>query len=242
MPPRLYCDFSLRPDAMIALSDATAHHALRVLRLGLADEVVLFDGAGGEYAGHIAEIGRRCIVRTGSWSDIEREAAIAVTLAQCLASGEKMDWIVQKAVELGACRIVPLQSRRSVVRLDETRAARRVEHWRRLVLSSCEQCGRNRMPDIAPVAALPEFLAHSMQTAGLKLCLDPAAEQALGAVHAVAREITLLVGPEGGFDETETLIARQAGFAGVRLGARVLRTETAGCTALAGLLALAGDF
>ncbi|MBL8471901.1 MAG: 16S rRNA (uracil(1498)-N(3))-methyltransferase [Rhodocyclaceae bacterium] len=241
MLPRLYCDFPLRADAMIALSEASAHHALRVLRLGLADELVLFDGAGGEYPGHIAETGRRCIVRTGSWLDLEREARVAVTLVQCLVSTEKMDWIVQKAVELGACRIVPVESRRSVVRLDAARAERRVQHWQRLVLAACEQCGRNRVPEVAAVQPLPEYFAQATAVTQPKLMLEPQAVRPLGAEQLAAGQIILLVGPEGGLDETEIAMARQAGFAGVRLGTRVLRTETAGCAGLAAVHALAGD-
>ena len=146
MTSRFFCPLPLAPNSLAELPSAAAHHALRVLRLSVGDAVTLFNGEGGEYPGRIAEAGRGVRVQLGAWIDIERESPLELVLAQALPSGDKMDFVVQKAVELGVARIQPLLAARSVVRLAGERAARRVDHLRQVAISACEQCGRNRLP------------------------------------------------------------------------------------------------
>ena len=203
--------------------------------------MVLFDGRGGEYLAHIQRIEReRVVAELASWRDVERESPLAVTLVQALQAGEKMDFTIQKAVELGVRDIVPVESRRSVLRLSGDRAAKRVAHWQGVAASACEQCGRNQVPLVAPLEKLENWLARPTD-ASLRLMLAPDADDALVDLPP-ASAVQLLIGAEGGLDPQEVLAAKQAGFRPVRMGPRVLRTETAGLAALAILQALWGDF
>ncbi|MDR2240509.1 MAG: 16S rRNA (uracil(1498)-N(3))-methyltransferase [Zoogloeaceae bacterium] len=241
MTSRFFCPPPLPPDGFAELPPAAAHHALRVLRLGVGDDVTLFDGSGGEYPGRIIEAGPGVRVRLGVKNETERESPLEFTLAQALPSGDKMDFVVQKAVELGVARIQPLAAARSVMRLSGERAARRVEHWRQVAVSACEQCGRNRLPQIAPVRDLRQWLGSLPPDDGAcRLQLSPHGGQRLRDV-AGARRFLLLIGPEGGFAPEEAEAARRAGFAELSLGPRILRAETAGLAALAALGALCGD-
>ncbi len=226
------------------LPEGAARHAARVLRMTVGDEMTLFDGTGGEYACRIAAVERvRVAVDVLEWRNVERESPIHVTLVQALQAGEKMDLTVQKAVELGVARIVPVTSRRSVVRLDGDRAVRRVEHWRGVATSACEQCGRNRVPEVTILESMERWLGQKNGNI-LRLMLDPAAEQALpGIVRPEPNgRVELLIGAEGGLAPEEIEKAVQAGFVGVRLGPRILRTETAGLAALSAIQCLWGDF
>jgi 16S rRNA (uracil1498-N3)-methyltransferase len=213
-----------------------------VLRLAVGDDVVLFDGEGGEYPGRIADAGPELRVLLTGHAVVEREAPLAITLAQALVAGEKMDWLAQKAVELGVAALAPLETERAVVRLSGERAAKRVDHLRQVALSACEQCGRNRVPRIEPLARLPDFLAASAATGAVRLMLSPGAVRPLRSLDPAGRPVLLLVGPEGGLSPKEILAAESAGFEAVSLGPRVLRTETAGLAAIAALLAHWGDF
>jgi 16S rRNA (uracil1498-N3)-methyltransferase len=216
-----------------------------VLRLRTGDDLVLFDGTGGEYAARIAVFGRdRVTVDVLEWRDVDREAPVSVTLVQALQSGEKMDMTVQKAVELGVSRIVPVASRRSVVRLEGERALRRIEHWRGVAVAACEQCGRNRVPEIAALESLERGLGKSVDQDVLRLMLAPGSVQTLGRIAppAMGAKIELLIGAEGGLAPEEIDRARTAGYVSVRLGPRILRTETAGLAALAAIQCLWGDF
>ncbi len=231
----------MSPGAHVELPEPVARHAVRVLRLPPGAPVVLFDGRGGEYPAHIERIERdRVYAELAAWQEIERESPLAVTLVQALQAGDKMDFTIQKAVELGVRDIVPVESRRSVLRLAGERAAKRVAHWQGVVASACEQCGRNQVPLVAPLEKLENWLARPANGA-LRLMLAPDAEQTLATIPP-ATEVQLLIGAEGGLDPQEVLAAKQAGFQSVRLGPRVLRTETAGLAALAALQALWGDF
>ena len=242
--PRFFCPEPLSPEASIDLPEDAARHACRVLRLRVGDELTLFDGRAGEYAACIAAIDRQRVrVDVGAWRDVECEAPLALTLVQALQSGEKMDLTVQKAVELGVSRIVPVTSRRSVVRLEGERAARRVEHWRGVVLSACEQCGRNRVPEVCALQGLENWLGQAAGQDVLRLMLAPGAEQSLDRiVPAHNGKIELLIGAEGGLAPEELAMAVAAGFKPLRLGPRILRTETAGLAALAAIQCLWGDF
>ena len=202
---------------------------------------MLFDGRGGEYEARIERIEKdRVVVALGVWHDVERESGLRVTLVQAVQAGEKMDYTVQKAVELGVSHIVPVDSRRSVIRLSGERAARRVAHWQGVAAAACEQCGRNQVPQLAPLEKLESWLARPADGA-LRLILAPDAEQALVDL-APTKNLQILIGAEGGLDPQELVAARQVGFMAVRMGPRVLRTETAGLAALAAVQALWGDF
>lgn len=239
--PRFYCREALAPGAHIELPEPVARHAIRVLRLPPGALITLFDGRGGEYAARIERIEKdRVIAALGAWQEIERESPLAITLVQAVQAGEKMDFTIQKAVELGIGSIIPVDSRRSVTRLTGDRAAKRVAHWQGVSASACEQCGRNRVPLVAPLDKLENWLARPAPGA-LRLLLAPDAPDTLASIRP-AQKVQLLIGAEGGLDPQEVLAATQAGFQAVRLGPRVLRTETAGLAALAAMQALWGDF
>lgn len=239
--PRFYCREALSPGAHVELPEPVARHAVRVLRLPPGAPMVLFDGRGGEYLAHLERIEKnRVFAELADWRDVERESRLAVTLVQALQAGDKMDFTIQKAVELGVRDIVPVDSRRSVLKLAGDRAGKRVAHWQGVAASACEQCGRNQVPLVAPLERLEQWLARPAD-GGLRLMLAPDAEETLADLVPATR-VQLLIGAEGGLDPQEMIAARQAGFRAVRLGPRVLRTETAGLAALAALQALWGDF
>lgn len=239
---RFYHSDELASHREIFLDEAAAHHAARVLRLKEEDVVVLFNGKGGEYPARITGIGKtKVTVVTGEWQNIERESPLHIILAQAVSSAEKMDFTVQKAVELGATVIQPLTSQRSVVRMDATRAQKRIEHWRKVTIATCEQCGRNRIPEIAEMVSLEQFLGKA-ENGALRLMLSPVGGLPFKQLEYKGGEIILLVGAEGGFTAEEEQATLAASFTPVTLGKRVLRTETAGLAALAAIQTLWGDF
>ena len=242
--PRFFCPAPLAAGTTIELPESAARHAARALRLGPGDPIVLFDGCGGEYACRIAVVARSSVTaEVGAHLARECESPLQVTLVQSLQTGDKMDLTVQKAVELGVVGIVPVLSRRSVLRLSGERAERRVEHWRGVVASACEQCGRNRLPDVAQIVHLERWLAQPPAPDVLRLILDPQAAYAVRDVPPpTSRCVEVLIGAEGGLAPEEIEWAEAAGFRGVRLGPRVLRTETAGLAVLAALQNQWGDF
>ncbi len=239
--PRLYHSRELHPKREIFLDATAAHNAVKVLRLKEGDEIVLFNGRGGEYPARIAGITKTQVtVRTGDWHSFERESALHIVLAQGVSSADKMDLTVQKAVELGVGGIHPLNTQRSVVKLFGERAQTRVEHWRKVAIGACEQCGRNRIPEVAEIASLNDFLVHTDADA-LRLVFSPTGDRPLKKLQPRGK-IILLIGAEGGFTAEEEHAARSAGFIAVTLGSRILRTETAGLAALAAIQTLWGDF
>jgi 16S rRNA (uracil1498-N3)-methyltransferase len=240
--PRIFCPSPLAAGTTLDLAAAAAHHVLRVLRLQAGDALTLFDGAGGEYYAELAQATRRGVaVRVIEHRDIERESPLTVTLVQGLAAADRMDQVLQKAVELGAAAIAPVVATRSVARLEGVRAERRVEHWRQIVIAACEQCGRNRLPQVHVPCALATWLS-APSAAALRVLLLPEATAVLGDLGRPAGAVELLVGPEGGFTVEESAAARAAGFRPVRLGPRIMRTETAGAAVLAAMHALWGDW
>lgn len=242
MIPRFFCALPLNAGQAVTLPDDVAHHAERVLRLRAGDAVVLFNGAGGEYPGRIETLGKIGRVRLDAFDVRECESPLAVRLAQAMPAADKMDSIVQKCVELGVAAVAPVVSSRSIVRLSGERAAKRIDHLRRLAIAACEQCGRNRVPQVDDLQSLPQFLAGERTASTLRLVLAPGAQTGLGALTAPpGGAVTLLVGPEGGFSDEELRAASACGFQPVALGPRVLRTETAGLAALAALQARWGD-
>lgn len=242
MIPRLYLPAALVPGQEIALDRDQSHYASRVLRLRPGDALQVFDGAGARHAASIAEADpRRCVLRIGEALQAATESPLRVTLAQCLSASEKMDWTIEKAVELGVSEIVPLQSKRSVVRLDADRARRRAEHWQRLIVAACMQCGRDLLPALRPVQGFADWLAGAPQ-GDLRIVLAPGAPGPIGALPGKGiTAATVLVGPESGFDDDELEHAIDAGFGPVSIGPRILRTETAGLAALSVLQARFGD-
>ena len=238
---RLYFPDEVPVHGELTAPAAAAHHLVNVLRARAGEDLVLFDGRGHEYDAVIERIDKTGVVlRVGDARAVDRESPLAVTLAQGISSGERMDYTVQKAVELGIAAIQPLATERSVVRLDSARAAKRVAHWQAIVIAACEQCGRNQVPRVAPVMSLGAWLGRS--EAAVKLTLDPRAPTALRALARPEGRVSLLVGPEGGLSERERSDAGHAGFVPVRIGPRVLRTETAALATLAAMQTLWGDF
>jgi len=237
--PRFYVPSGLSPGAEIELPERAARH-VTVLRLARGDAVTLFDGSGGQFAAELTRVSRDSAhARIGRKDPADRESPLAVTLAQCVSSGDRMDLALQKATELGVRRIVPLASERSIVRLSSERADRRVAHWRGIVTAACEQSGRNRVPEVAPITALDAFLA---EPAAGELRLVPAPDTARDLkAFPPTRAVTLLVGPEGGLSPAERVRAEAKGYAPVRFGPRVLRTETAPLALIAAMQVLWGD-
>jgi 16S rRNA (uracil1498-N3)-methyltransferase len=236
--PRVFVDAPLEHAGEVSLEDAAAHHLARVLRLREGDTLTLFNGRGGEWDAEF--LGRRR-VRLRAFSAVERESPLRITLVQGVSSGERMDYTIQKAVELGVFEIQPIACERSVVRLAAERAAKRVAHWQAVAAAACEQCGRNVVPHVLPVASLGDWLAV-LPSDALRLTLSPDAPMTLRELPAPPSRVLLLVGPEGGLSPAERLDARNAAFSALRLGPRVLRTETAAVAALAAMQTLWGDF
>ena len=241
--PRLFCPGDIAAGALLKLPDQAAHHAVRVLRLGPGDAVRLFNGAGAEWQAEIAGVRKSGVsVRVGARHERDVEAPLHVVLAQAISARERMELTLQKAVELGVAEIQPLETRRSVVRLREERASRRVEHWQNLVAAACEQCGRNRIPPVHPIDSQPDWLGTlGRGPAQVRLMLSPAGALRLRELPAPP-SVILLAGPEGGLAPEEQELAELFDFRAVRLGPRILRTETAALAGLAAMHALWGDF
>ncbi len=238
--PRFYCPQPLRPGATVDLPESVAHH-LHVVRLQPGAALTLFDGSGGQYGATLADIGKkRASALVGEHEAVEVELPYAVTLAQGLPEGSKMDWIVEKAVELGVAAVQPLAAQRSVVRLSGERAEKRHAHWQGVIESASEQCGRNRLARLAPVEEFRRWIASRAN--GQRILFSPRAAQSLAAWAAAEgpQDLTMLVGPEGGFTREEEDLAVGAGALPLSIGPRVLRTETAALAALAALNALWG--
>jgi len=236
---RIYVPLPLSSNTELTLPEAAARHVAQVLRMRAGEALTLFNGGGGEYDAVIETAERRVVsVRVGELRQIDRESTLAVTLAQCVSKGERMDYTIQKAVELGVTTIIPLLSARSVVKLDGERWEKKLEHWRGIAVSACEQSGRTRIPAVL----VPQKLAHWLDApdGSPRLVLAPTAAVSLTAVPAAAA-VSLLVGPEGGLSDEEIAAALRSGCTAITLGPRVLRTETAGVAALAVLQALWGD-
>ncbi len=238
--PRLHTLQPLVTGRRLVLEPGPSRHLLRVLRLKMGAEVVLFDGNGRDYAARLAATeGKRAVVEVGSASGLEPAPSLSIHLGIGISRGERMDFALQKAVELGVNALTPLFTERSVVRLEAKRLAKRLAHWQGVVIGACEQSGRRRLPTLHPAL---DFAAWIGQAHSGGLLLDPRAEQPLPQLPPPAKALTLLVGPEGGLATHERESAHRAGFKGVRLGPRILRTETAPLAALAAIQALWGDF
>lgn len=237
--PRIYLPAPLASGTSVSLDKQAAQHAVRVLRLKPGAGVLLFNGTGGEYEGSLEYTGRGPVaVRIGAFIARDAESTLDITLAQAISRGERMDYAIQKAVELGVNHIVPLVSEFCVVAIDQERVEKRLAHWRGIIVAACEQCGRTRLPTLS--APLPLHTWLEGQISGLRVLFDPYSDQSLSALPRQAK-LTLLIGPEGGLSAAETAAAKHAGFNAVRLGPRMLRTETAPVAALAAVQCLWGD-
>jgi 16S rRNA (uracil1498-N3)-methyltransferase len=251
--PRFYCPGPIIAEQALALPGAVAHHAFHVLRLRQGDKLTLFNGEGGEYPAKILSAGPKNVIAMPERRlDIERESQLVVTLVQALCSNEKMGWIVQKSVELGVSCFQPVTTRFGVVKLSGDRIAKRMAHWQDIVISACEQCGRNRIPAVLPLMPLSTWLESMPDKCKNPdgpysqkfFMLLPAASKGLRDFPGLSSpgRINLLVGPEGGFDADEEAAALVAGFIPLRLGKRLLRTESAGLAGLAAMQAICGDY
>ena len=240
--PRFYCPGPLLAGATISLPSGAARH-VQVLRLQPGNTITLFCGAGGEFEASIAKIGRNTVqVVIGRHDCVEREAPRQLHLAIGIPANERMDWLVEKATELGVASIQPLMSERCVVRLDDERASKKAAHWSSIAVAACEQCGRNRVPEVHRVAPLPAWSRHlggnsAGAGAGTRLLLSlraaaPSLRQTIAGGQLSDGPVTVLSGPEGGLSGAEEELAIRLGFAPVSLGTRVLRSETAALVAL----------
>jgi len=244
--PRVYIDQALQSGAELALDKSAAHYLVSVLRLRANDTLIVFNGSGGEYSAVLqSATNKQATITIGEHSAGVKPSPVRVVLAIGLSRGERMDWVIQKAVELGVNEIVPLFSERCEVKLKGERALKKRGHWQQIAISACEQSQRNDVPEIQAAQPLSEFLAATAANSALKLILDPRAAQSLGSTllkqGTSAETIVLLSGPEGGFSDGEIELARQQGVVSVGLGPRVLRTETAPLAALSIVQALLGD-
>jgi 16S rRNA (uracil1498-N3)-methyltransferase len=251
---RVYVDAPLTAGSVVELPPDTASHLAKVLRARGGDALILFSGDGREFAGAIESVrGSRVTAAVGAGTAVDRESPLAVTLVQCVPRGDRMDFIVQKATELGVARIVPVLSQRSVVRLGSDQAESKAAHWRAVAVNACEQCGRNRLPVIDRPSELIGYLGSSEST-GVRLVMEPeaaagaapdplgAAPDPLGAARSpVGAAVEIAIGPEGGFAADELDAFQLAGFVRVQLGPRILRTETAALAALTWLQTRFGD-
>jgi 16S rRNA (uracil1498-N3)-methyltransferase len=238
---RVYVDTVLSTGARCEIDGNAANHITRVLRLRNGDELTVFDGRGGEYAARIDIIRKDTVlIDVRDHRALTRESPLHLTLAQGISRGERMDLVIQKATELGVTRIAPLLTERTVVKLDATQAERKLQHWQGILIAACEQCGRNTLPKLDAPTTLREFVRNAPAT-DTRVLLSPEGTIRVRELAPVTN-LTVLIGPEGGLTEDEQNAAVKAGFERVRLGPRILRTETAALAALATLQAQLGDF
>lgn len=237
---RLFVDQPLASGHRLNLPEPAFRHAVQVLRLREGETLQLFNGDGHDYDAVLTRVAKReAEVAIGERRAVDRESALRITLAQGISKGERMDWAIQKAVELGAGAIAPIITERCNVKLDAERWEKKREHWRGVIIAACEQSGRAVLPALAPICTLDAWLAQDFD--GLGLTLDPRSERGLGSLPRPQGELRLLIGPEGGLSEAEIDHATRAGYLGLRLGPRVLRTETAAIAAIAALQTRFGD-
>lgn len=237
---RLYIPFPLWPGRNIELDDDSAHYVRTVLRLKKDAEILLFNGEGGEFLSILREVSRnRVEIQINRRIERSAESSLQIFLGLGISRGDRMDWSVQKAVELGVNRITPILTERCLVQFKGEKKPQRLLHWQKIIQHAAEQSGRTRLTELHPIASIHEWLDHQQ---GLKIFLDPHASASLAALGPRPSQVTLLTGPEGGFSDHERSRAEAAGFIPVRLGVRILRTETASLAALSAVQTLWGDF
>ena len=240
--PRVHTSQTLNVGHEVLLPEQAGEHLARVLRLERGHPLILFNGDGREYDAKLTSLAKRAVSADVVASRfVDRESRLPLTLAQGIARGEKMDWILQKATELGVARIVPIVTERTEVKLDEERAERRVLHWTQVIAGACEQSGRTRLPQLDMPQRLDRWLSTLETDAALRLALIPGGDVGARDLPAMPHGALVCVGPEGGFSDKDVAMLQQSQFRALRLGPRILRTETAGIAALAALQALWGD-
>ncbi|WP_420468564.1 16S rRNA (uracil(1498)-N(3))-methyltransferase [Panacagrimonas sp.] len=240
MATRVFLDTPLSSGLQLELPEAAFRHLVLVLRMQAGEALIVFDGRGGEYDAKLDTVAKRsATLSIGDFHEVDRESPLQITLVQGISKGDRMDWTLQKAVEMGVAAIAPIITERCNVSLDREREAKKRDHWRGVLVSACEQSGRTRVPLLHPLQRYADWLASAPQ--GPRYLLDPIAAQALAQAPIPAAPISLVIGPEGGLSASEIAAGVQAGGVAVSLGPRVLRTETAGVVALAVLQARAGD-
>ena len=240
--PRVHVSQTLQAGREVLLPDQAGEHLARVLRLERGHPLILFNGDGREYDATLGSLARHAVsAEVVGARAVDRESPLPLTLAQGIARGEKMDWILQKATELGVARIVPIVTERTEVKLDEERAERRLLHWTSVIAGACEQSGRARLPIIEAPLRLERWLGTLVEHNDLRLALVPGGDTTLRTLPSMAHGAIVCVGPEGGLSDHDAAMLRGSGFLSLRLGPRILRTETAGIAALAALQALHGD-
>ena len=252
--PRFYFPEKLALGAIVTLPENAAIHACRALRLQVGDAATLFNGDGYDYGCEVLFIKKNTVTaKVKTLNRVDNESPLKVTLAQAISSGDRMDFTIQKAVEMGVTAIQPIASQRSVVKLTRERADKRREHWQNVVISACEQSGRAIIPEVFPPLSLANWLGTLTPSpqrgegsgegkAPLKLSLSPTATQTLHDLSKPTGEVCLLIGAEGGLTPEEVDLAASQNFIAVRLGKRILRTETAALAALATMQTLWGDY
>ena len=240
---RFFSPVDLQIGANVKLSDDAAAHATRALRLNVGDGITLFNGDGFDYACELTSVKKsEVIAKVNSNQACNSESPLNITLLQGISSGDRMDYSIQKAVELGVKTIQPIATERSVVKLSAERAEKRLEHWQNIVISACEQCGRAVIPQVLAPKSLANWLSTDVQSDATRILLNPVGAKRIAKISKPEGEIQLLIGAEGGLSQSEINLAISQGFQSVILGPRILRTETAGPTSIATLQALWGDF
>lgn len=238
--PRIFQPVPLITGQRLQLAKDAAHHVFNVLRMKPGQELILFNGKGGYFEAIIEQVGKRGVeMSIGEFYSVEVESPLHLTLVQGISRGSRMDMVLQKAVEIGVNRLVPVYTEFTSVRQDNEKQQKRLQHWQRVVIAACEQCERNRLPELDPPQTLADWLAQDSSV--LKLVLHPAAETSLGEIRDQPRQVILLAGPEGGFSDGEYDLAITRGYTGIRMGPRILRTETAALAALTACQTLWGD-
>lgn len=237
---RIYHPNPLSTDTQVLLTDDASHYVANVLRAKVDQPIVLFNGDGNEYSAHLIEVHKRKVVAgIDSQLSISIESPLNIHLGQGISRGDRMDWVIQKSVELGVTEITPLITERCGVKLDQDRWTKKHQQWQKLAIAACEQCGRNVLPILNPPSLFSDWI--NLSTNQLRITLHPRAEKAFRHLSIPPSGARLLIGPEGGFSEQEIYQTEQNGFQTIQLGPRVLRTETAAVTAISALQAIHGD-
>ena len=251
--PRIYQKIDIKENDTILLDKKAANHLVNVLRLSVENDLIIFNGQGGEFSAKISQISKQQVfIQALSFHPVDRESKLNIHLGQGISRGDHMDFSLQKSVELGVSSITPLLTKRCNIKLTKERWQKRMTHWENIIISACEQCGRNILPKLNPVVSVSDWLddinakTHiphdkSQETNTLKLLFNPLGKQSLSQLNFNSNSIVLLIGPEGGLTETEIDLAKRKNFIDSQLGPRILRTETAAITAISILQYIHGE-
>ncbi|MDH5765863.1 MAG: 16S rRNA (uracil(1498)-N(3))-methyltransferase [Gammaproteobacteria bacterium] len=237
---RIYLDTDLNLNTTVELDRQSSHHLTRVLRLRNKQQFTIFNGKNGEYTAELILDNKKTFASIIHHSNISTTPSISITLLQCISKSDRMDLAIQKATELGCSKIIPLISEHTSINLNDDRQHKKLSHWKSIIISACEQCGRNELPELSPVINLSELINTPLS--GTKLVFDPLSDSSLHSIKPVDNNYFLLIGPEGGLSDNEVKLSRQAGFTGIKIGNRILRTETAAIAGISAIQSLWGEF